>query len=190
MRGETTVELGFTFEYQQSVGENRGAADADSVTVRAPGLSKFKVHTAMVAYVSQAMVGMMKALSGVNAQTGQADEAAERPEGDQDVMQIMAMGLSDEKFSEFCDFVRKVLTREPKLAFVGDNQPLNDDTWEAIAEAGGLEAVMKILGAFTDFFMAAQLKSAERTGNGTSISSASPTQASALPKPRTSRSKN
>lgn len=191
---EKIVELGFTFEYAESAGKDRSIAIADSVTVRAPSLSDLHIHTHMVAYVDKALAGVF-ALQNAQRPEKQTDQDFSDTDQDDDddshdVMQIMSMGLGVDGFPDFVTYARKSLTRKPSLAYVGDKQPLNDETWDAIAEAGGIEGALKIVAAFTDFFMISRIEALSRNGKGGSTSSAKPTQDSAQSKPKPSRSKS
>ncbi|MEQ8822968.1 MAG: hypothetical protein RIC14_01195 [Filomicrobium sp.] len=168
MRGEKTIDLGF--DIKVSVGGEY--VHESEVTVRAPGLDKFQVHTKMQAYVG-------KALAGIAGMRGQLQDAAQDTNEDeqdtnkdeQDVMVLMSMGMSGDDYTEFAAFARKSLTNS-KLASVGENAKLTDEAWLEIEAQGGMEAVMRILSAFTDFFFDA-LASKPENGKGKSLTSAS-----------------
>ena len=180
MRGEKTIDLGFMVDV--SVGGEY--VPADNVTVRAPGLGKFDVHTTMQAYVSQAVLNFSKMRGEMTAamESDDDDDAAPAATGDdeQDVMMIMAMGLKSE-YPAFAAYVKKVLTNS-KLASVGDSK-LTDEAWIAIEEAGGTEAALRVMSEFTGFFFDA-LGSKRKTGSDKSPTSSSRTKAGSNTKKR------
>lgn len=170
MRGEKTIDLGFDVR----IPGKDGYTHENEVTVRAPGLDKFHVHTKMQAYVG-------KALAGIAGMRGQLQDAAQDTEEDvldtkeeQDVMVLMTMGLDGDTYSEFAAFARKSLTNS-KLASVGEDAKLTDEAWLEIEAQGEMEAVMRILSAFTGFFFDA-LASKSESGKGKSLTSASPSE--------------
>lgn len=176
MRGEKTVDLGFTFTVGQG---DKGYVDVSTVTVRAPGFRRADIHDTMVAWVSKASINFAKVRAGLpsDAESTVEDEEAIRAldDDDQDWMQMVAMGLEVDQYATFASYVRKVLTNS-KLASVGDDGKLTDEAWEAIYEQGGMEAVRRIESAFVGFFFESLLSTGRR-GNGKSRSSASPSRA-------------
>lgn len=189
MRGEKTIEFEFPIRYS----ENGEWNEATAVTVRAPGLDKFSIHSKMQSYVARAVFEFAKANEHLRkgAPTGSAsveddaeveDEAANAD--DQDVLVIMQMAMGVDDYAAFADFVRKTLTNAPRLASIGDSkQPIKDETWLSIEEAGGLEAVHKIISEFCGFFFDA-LKSQKKSGQNKPITSSSPTKAASAPSSR------
>lgn len=175
MRGEKTIDLGFTI----SVSQGGDYVSADTVTVRAPGFRRADIHDTMVAWVSKASINFTKLRAGlpVSDQPIDDDEALKSiDDADQDWMQMVAMGLEVDQYAGFASYVRKVLTNS-KLASVGDvDAKLTDEAWEAIYDQGGMEAVRRIESAFVGFFFES-LMSTKRHGNGKSPFSASPTKA-------------
>lgn len=193
MRGEKTVTFDFNFEYSH----DGNFVEANTITLRAPGLGKFDVHNTMQAYVSKAVVSFAAQLRDANK--GQPDtsdndedvsDTSEQDE-DKDVMVIMAMGLDLDVYPKFASYVQKVLTNTPKLATIGDTKmPITDAVWASIEERGGIEAANKIMSEFTSFFFDA-LGSKKANGKGKHHSSASPSKGPSLSNtPKTSRSKN
>lgn len=194
MRGEKTVTFDFNFEYSH----DGNFVEANTITLRAPGLGKFDVHNTMQAYVSKAVVSFAAQLRDANK--GQPDQStddddvsdtSEAQDEDKDVMVIMAMGLDLDVYPKFASYVQRVLTNTPKLATIGDTKaPITDAVWTSIEERGGIEAANKIMSEFTSFFFDA-LGSKKGNGKGKLPSSASPSKGpSPSNTPKTSRSKN
>lgn len=171
MRGEKVIDLGFSIDVSQG-GEY---VPADTVTVRAPGFrgKGFEIHTTMQAYVSSAALSFAKQRELF---AGQRDAAEEPGEGgdEQDVMQIMSMGLGVDAYPKFAAYVQRVLTNS-ELATVGESGRLTDEAWEKIEEAGGAESCLRIMSEFTGFFFGA-LGSSGKTGSGKSPTSSSRTK--------------
>lgn len=174
MRGTTTIEFDFEFTYQETAGKDRKLAKTNTVTLCAPSLQDFALHTFMVRSLKAGGIGFATAIQGLIKDQGDGvedDDDAAADENPMRAIDLLAVGLGDD-FDTFCARVKKELTNKKRLAYVGDEHPLKDQTWDAIAEAGGLDAVMQIISAFADFFMAAPSKSQKKTGKGVSTSSA------------------
>jgi hypothetical protein len=157
MRGETRIEFDFpiSFSFKGEISET------NFVTVRAPGFDSFATHAKMKAHVSQALLSFAKQRDGLASDTSGAKDIAEPEEDeidpDKDVMTIMAMGLGPDKYPDFADFVQKTLTGRKQLAFLGEDPDIvaiQDAVWMDIAEKGGIDACLRIMSAFTDFFFA------------------------------------
>ncbi len=188
MRGETIL----TLDDPIKISENGNFAEVTSLTLRAPGLGKRHVHATMTAFVMEAISSLQSRRSSLEAmaKTQPADvggslnvddedapKAAEKDEDPLGVWQMMAMGLGPERFQQFSDYVMKTLTGTPKLATAGDNgSPVTDAVWEALDEVGGMDAVDRVLGTFTGFFLVDR-KSKRTSGPATSPSSSSATKA-------------
>lgn len=178
MRGSKTLTFDFEFTYSkggQFVKHNR-------ITVKEPGLGKWEVHSQMTAYVSKAALAFSKLAADMQQPARIEDEASEAPNPDeeQDVMQLMAMGLGVEEYPKFANYVKRVLTGAPRLASVGEDGDgaVTDEVWESLAENGGMEAVSRIMSEFTGFFFEALGKRrAKQNGAATAPISASPTRA-------------
>lgn len=159
MRGEATVTFDFAFKYSDQ-GEYK---QAKSVSVRAPALGKFHVHTTMTKFVMDAVTGlqekrptMMKgnedqAVSNKAAEGGGPDNPQEMPA--RAIMQMMSIGLDRSDYDAFVKYMHAELVGSPKLAVITDtNIPLSDACLEDIVECGGISALYEIMGAFTRFF--------------------------------------
>lgn len=170
MRGQRLIELPVKFRYS----ENGQSKEECAVMVQAPGLDQFAVHNKMVAYAAEALrkvqmeeaallASMGSALDIIMKARAEIDQNAEpvaepKPESLFDmttrVMETYAKGLGHEKFPDFMDYLKKVLTNNPKLARVGETKiAIRDESWDDINERGGMEAVSIILAAFADFFL-------------------------------------
>ncbi|MEQ8823845.1 MAG: hypothetical protein RIC14_05680 [Filomicrobium sp.] len=174
MRGEKTIDLGFTIQ----VSQGGQYVDANSVTVRAPGFRRADIHDQMTVWVGKAAMSFEKFRADIpQTKTVTDDEDIEDIESkDEDWMTMVSMGLDVDQFTSFASYVRSVLTNS-KLANVGDGDArLTDEAWEAIFEQGGMDAVRRIESAFVGFFFAA-LVSKRKVGKGKSRSSAKPTRA-------------
>lgn len=177
-RGEKVVTFDFNFTYS----EKGSYVEANTITLRAPGLAKFDTHARMKGWVGKAVLAFTS-----NAKPSGAAQADEEPEqgGDdnQDVMQIMSMGLGVDDFATFATFVKKTLTNST-LATVGDRGVLlTDEVWMDLEKHGGMEAVMKVMSDFTGFFFEA-LTSRKKNGAAPAPSSVSPIKVASASKPR------
>ena len=181
MRGEKVIDFGFTFKYSDG-GEFQ---EASEIVLRAPGLDKFDVHTSMKAWTGKAMLNFAQIARGETVSDEQIEqESPDNTTDDQDVMQMMSMGLNVDEFPKFAAYVRKVLTNSKKLATVGQTDiPLTDATWIDIENQGGMEAVFKIMSDFTGFFLGA-LTSKGQNGDGKSATLSSRTKAVSATKKR------
>jgi len=178
IKGEIQVHLPFEFDYSDG-----GTMKKETmITVRAPSFADFKIHNAMVGRAKSAEVGTAVALSGFKRSADDASPApaaSEREESDAEmvdrVIGVYAMGLGDEKFSTFMEFVKATLTNNPRLAAVGETKiPIKDAVWEQIGLKGGMDAVNLIISAFAGFFLTDQRsRSLRETGESSSTSSRS-----------------
>jgi hypothetical protein len=108
----------------------------------------------------------------------ESNDAANSEPAEVDAFMTMSLGLSIDRFTEFCEFVQRSLTNRRGLAFVGsdptDRTPITEEVWMNIAAEGGMEALEKGLAGFADFFLGGSAKSQTKTGAGSS----SPSQSS------------
>lgn len=181
MKGEKQVTFPFEFKYSDG-----GVFKTDyGITVRAPSLNQFAVHTAMVAFAAEAdranQAAGLVAFSSISAEqlstllksrgdNGSGDEAAP-VESDRDmanrVIGQFASGLGSEKFPKFMEFLLKTLKNNAKLATVGDTKiPLTDATVDSIAEIGGMDAINLILASFAGFFLPDQAAQSPKPNGG------------------------
>lgn len=178
MRGEKTITFDFPIRYS----ENGKFEEAYTITVRAPGLGKYDVYTAMQSYVGKGIISFIKARGDVAKpdEDEYADNDAASPDeekGEEDVMAIMAIGLDTKMYQEFATYTRRAITNAPKLATIGEGKaPLSDAVWEELADKGGMEAINRVLSEFVSFFLDA-LGSKKKSGPAKSVSSSSPTRA-------------
>lgn len=178
-RGEKVVTFDFNFTYS----EKGSYVEANSITLKAPGLAKFDTHARMKGWVGKAVLAF--SANAKPAAGGQSDDEPARKDDDddQDVMQIMSMGLGVDDFATFAAYVKKTLTNST-LATVGDRGVLlTDEVWMDLEKHGGMEAVMKVMSDFTGFFFEA-LTSRKKSGAAPVPSSVSPTKAASASKPR------
>jgi hypothetical protein len=180
MRGQKIVTFPFEFPYSQ---DGKFLSEF-AVTLRAPSLDQFQVHTAMTAFVKASEVGVSVAFSGFKMPDRPASEvvaAAPAPETEEQmverVISTLSTGLGPDRFPQFMDYVMSKLKRNAKLATIGEtNIPLDDATLSAIAEKGGMDAINLLVASFADFFFAgAPSKSASKSGDslpGSSLSAA------------------
>lgn len=187
MADAKTIEFEFTFRYP----DRGNYLDATAVTVKAPGMSNFRVHSAMHGWVMDAMMqAAAKAIAasgGIEAARKRAEAEEDKPTADEptepsgtEFIDQIAIGLGPEKFAEFMAFTRKALTGNAHLAWVGDKRPITDEVWLEIETNGGMEAVMEVMGTFAGFFVVSR-KSPKKTGDDKLITSSSPTKAPSLP---------
>lgn len=157
MRGKKEINFPFEFEYS-----HEGQFKKEfGVKVQAPGIDQFDIHNKMVAFASDAEVGLAIKFSKVKREDRQTDEediAKSAPETDAEMAQrvigVYSMGLGPEAFPIFMSFIKKTLTNNPKLASIGEtNVPITDLVWNAIDNAGGMDAVALVLMSFAGFFL-------------------------------------
>jgi len=183
-----------------------------AVTVCAPSLAHFAIHSRMIGFAKaasatfqreqaiafsamkpEAIETMMRARKAMAADAAQAGvvEAEELPpetevEMADRVMDYFATGLGPDRFPEFWDWLKKVLTGNPRLAFVGDAEggrtgsALNDGEWNAIDQAGGMEAINIILAGFADFFLTGVAPSKSASTTGTESPTSQPSEVTEL----------
>ena len=171
MRGQRLVQFPFEFEYSEG-----GQFKTEfGVTLTAPGLAQIKVHSQMTAWAKRAELGLATQMSGMKRPTGEAAEAVvdEAPETDEEmadrVTTVFAMGLGEEKYPEFLDYVKRVLTNNPALARVGETQvPITDGVWMSLDQNGGMSAVLMLVAGFASFFLANGQRNSGKT-NGNSL---------------------
>jgi hypothetical protein len=185
MRGEKTIDLGVTFRYPNGKGQYE---ETSAVTVRAPGLSMFHVHTRMQAWVVDGLVGAMnKVVREKGAEQARADAAAEADADQQAeqeehpgdvIMDRMAIGLG-ERYPDFAVYIKKVLTNSA-LVSVGAGGRMTDEAWEAIEAEAGMQGVLVVLGTFAGFFLGSG-PSKKPNGNASSTISSSDTKAALMP---------
>ncbi len=184
MRGEHTIEFDVPFQYS----DGGKFKEASSITVRAPGLGKYHIHTVMVSFVykglmsfttsGQAMKEIASYLKPVEDEDEDGDQQKAEDDPEKDIMPVLAIGLGTETYPQFAAFVRKSLTDSPKLATIGDTGlPVTDEVWESIEETSGIDEVMRVFNAFTNFFNKADSKSKKGNGKKRSRGSSSRTKA-------------
>lgn len=179
MRGTKTITFDdCEFTYSKGGQFVRG----NQITVREPGLGKWEVHSQMTAYVSKAALAFSRLAAGMQVPDRPVEDEPEVADQDeqQDVMQLMAMGLGVDEYPKFASYVKRVLTGSPRLASVGEDgeSAVTDEVWDSLAENGGMEAVTRVMSEFTGFFFEALNKRrAKRSGAVTAPTSASPTKA-------------
>lgn len=172
MRGKKLVQLPINFKYSDA-----GAFKEDcAVTISAPALDQFKVHSKMMAFASEAETNLAIKFASVERPKSDAPEPEkeeQKEETDEEmadrVLGIYAMGLGTEKFPEFMEYVKAVLTGNSKLASVGDtNIPLRAESWDSIDLEGGLEAVSLLIATFAGFFLGQPVGKSEGTNGSNS----------------------
>jgi hypothetical protein len=180
MRNTTAViEFPFTFKYPRAgIYE-----EANAITVCEPAYEKRAVHRRMSSTVFNALTAWQRKVAEAGQMPNQAPPS-EPSDGDKtdaaalitgDVIMIMLRaGMKTEDFVRFCDSTQRELTECKALAFVGtdldDRQPLVEEVWAAIARAGGVEAIDRVIGEFARFFSGF---GPSPTSNGTPSSSSS-----------------
>lgn len=193
MRGEKTIDLGF----EVKVSRDGQFVPYSTVTVRAPGLDQYRVHSMMQGWTSEGARGFQKAyaeqIERARVEREAAGEAmpaadgADKKDEEIDVMAMMSAGLTPERYAQFAEFVLTTMKKNHRLAWVGD-QPLpgtalTDHVVEQIVENGGLAALDRIFSEFAGFFMLGQGSKAKPNGDASATTSASPTKATS-PAPR------
>lgn len=185
-----TIRFDFEFEYPAHGRNERASA----ITVCEPPYAQRDVLRRMQAYVAEMQRGIMKTFT-----PEQLDEAARRreqggsnqgeePEAETAAIENLAsmrMGLGVEEYVKFADYVQRALTNAKGLAFVGEDPdsrvPITDLVWVNLSNAGGMEAVDRVLSEFVGFFTAtrpAPKVSTTPTGTGSSVPLAVAHQAS------------
>ena len=171
MRGQKVITFPFEFEYS-----HEGQFKKEfGITVRAPGIELFNVHNKMIAFASEAEVGLAIKFSRVNRDKPEAADEEEAkpkaPETDEEMVQRVigaySMGLGSEAFPNFMLFLKTTLTNNSRLATIGDTKiPVTDLVWNAIDNAGGMDAINMILRSFAGFFLKQPDSQASEKANG------------------------
>lgn len=191
-RGETVV----TFDFEFSFSKGGQFVPANRIVVRAPGVAHLDIHSAMKAYASKVAMAMSEFASRAKQVSDEDDTNKPDPDAEQDVMALMAMGLGTEEFPKFVQYVKRALSNRHALASVGDYDPANptpitDEVWDQLESAGGMEAIDKVMSAFTNFFFEALLRQNSRTKNGSADSHGSaPATKAPLPTSRRERTRS
>lgn len=178
VKGIKTIDFDFDITYSKG-----GQFVATrQITVREPGLGKWEVHSQMTAFVGKAALAFSKLAADMAQPAGDGEAPATDVDVDEekDLMSLMSMGLGVDEYPKFANYVKKVLTGAPRLAYVGEDQAqaITDEVWESLAENGGMESVTRVMSEFTDFFFMGRAKrQAKRNGADTPPISASPTRA-------------
>lgn len=155
-RGAKTITFDFDFTYAAGGKQDQH----NEIHVAAPGVENFQVHATMQGYINRALMFAMPNLASIGEDVREemserAKERATEKEGKDDVstLAIASMGLGPKEYPKFLAYVKKTLTGNSRLAWVGDDKaPISDVVWSTLAEEGGMEAVEQVLAAFADFF--------------------------------------
>ena len=195
-----TIEFPFSFQFP-----NGGIQDLSSaVTVCEPSYDNRHVYRRMQAGLGDWAKAYMLMQAELRAKTGdkstevdeapvQASEAQADTESDTDIINQMRIVLGTSGFEELANYIQKELTNNRSLAYVGsdlttlvrDRVPVTDLVWMNIANAGGMQAIDRVLSAFINFFLPGQpSEKSERVTRG----STSPSEP-ASSAPEASRSK-
>lgn len=178
MRGEAIVTFDFEFEYS-----NKGTFEKEfAIKVKAPSLPDHRTHLRMVALAQAAQVGVAINFSklerrptAVEAELALAepeDEIEAEDERTDRVLSTFASGLGPDKFADEMEALKKALTKNARLASIGETGlPITDEVWMTIAEAGGAAAIDRVLAAFLGFFLDAPSKSPSKNGKNSPVSS-------------------
>lgn len=183
MRGEKTITFDFEFQYS-SAGT---FMPANTITVRAPSLDQYKVHSIMQGWTTEGAIGYRKAFAaeiekaaavGVEPAPVVADDAA-MEDKQIDVMAMMAAGLPPEKYATFSQFVMDTLKNNARLAYVGGDPkaPITDHVMKQIGELGGVSDWDRVASEFASFFMLGTGSKAKSNGADSSPVSVSHTKA-------------
>lgn len=175
-RGEKLLTLDFEFSFSL----NGETAKEFAVKLRAPGLDQFRVHNRMAGLVAKCQVGLTQAFANLQRPENAPAPDDDKPETDQEaadrILQTLSMGLGPDAFADEMEWVKRTLTKNPKLASVGDTGvPLNDLVWESIGNEGGISAVNLVIAHFVGFFLDSPAKSPSGTGSAKQLTSPSGT---------------
>lgn len=159
-----TVTFDLPFRYPRSGIYDEG----NSITVCEPNFAQRAVFRQMQTYVAKVQAAARAQFLSLPSQIVEElqqvraarDAAAPVAEETKDVGLEWFADLGDD-FPKFTEFVQKALTNAKDLAYVGsdlgeavkDRVPVTDEVWLNIANAGGMAAVDKVLGAFSSFFV-------------------------------------
>lgn len=161
MRDTTRTVTFSDFTFQHSYRGN--IVDGNTITVVEPSFADRAVYRQMKAWVADAFRNMQTqttsetraAAADLEAEVGR--EAMEAAAAEIDPYVILSMGLTGDRFAEFCAYVEKVLTNNARLAYCGTDAehgvPVTQIVWEAIAKGGGIEAMEKVCATFAGFFL-------------------------------------
>lgn len=151
--GVTKIKFDFEFTYSKDGDEDIG----DTIVLNAPNFQQSEIHYRMTSFVTK---GIFSAMPQLEKAAGISDDDKSDDKNDSDeeqnYMLIMALGMDDKQFVEFTKYVKQILTNNPDLARIDNEQiGITDLLWQQIAENGGPQAVDRVLSAFIHFFMAA-----------------------------------
>lgn len=202
MRGEKTI----TLDYEILYSKGGQFVPTNIITVRAPSLDQYKIHSLMQSWTSEGALGWRKANAETLAKLEAAAEAAQAAPAPQagaaetpaedvqiDVMHMMSQGLPPERYAIFSQFVMDTLKNNPRLAYVGGDEkaPITDHVMQQIGEQGGIADWDRIASDFSGFFMLGTGSRQKPSGADSSPTSVSPIKApSPSPKRANSRLQN
>lgn len=203
---DTEITLTFAHEFHYPV--NGGLGVTKTLTVCEPGFTDRDIYRRMSGFVGEAQKEMLIArersqVDKAARERDAADEAAreeqaladakakaatdsDKIEGDAEQMMaigevIMQLGMDADRQAEFKRYVERVLTGNPRLAFIADDMvpggriALSEGLWMSLAQANGVAAIDMLVLAFLGFFLKARTTaSATWSGTTPSLPSASP----------------
>lgn len=148
-----TKKITFDFEFEYSKG---GDLDiGDTIILKAPGYSQAEVQSHMYAAVTKGVIKALPALEKLTEGQTAPEESNETASKETETLFLMALGMEDEKYTNFVNYVRKVLTNNTRLAHIeGEEIGISDMLWQEIETKGGPDAVERVLAGFIGFFTA------------------------------------
>lgn len=172
-----TIEFDFSFTYPKA----GSYEEATCITVCEPNFDNRAVFRKMSGYVALAQKGLVKTFSGlsrsqIEEQVEEKKASGEAP-AEAEALATLSMGLEIDAYEEMLRFVEKALTSNEHLAYVGNDPqsrvPVSEEVWRNISDAGGLEQMERVIGAFASFFMGTPSAKTSPKTSGTDRSSTS-----------------
>lgn len=144
-----------------------GAFDhADAIVLCEPSFLQQRVWHQMRAYVTEAEKGFAIWVSAARANAPKTDAAPDAPPEKKDedpveILEVLRMGLTAERYIDFVEYVQKALTGATSLAWIGSDvgadpkarYGLNHEFWNSLGEANGMNGVEKVISQFASFFL-------------------------------------
>jgi len=147
------------FEFEFSYSYRNNMVTGNTITVVEPSFADRNIYRQCKAWIGEAFRGLQEMTRrDMESKASEAPAPAETAEESEvDPYVVIQMGLSAERFVQFCDFVERSLTNNVRLAYCGTDRlnavPVTQVIWQDLANKGGVEAIEKVCAAFAGFFL-------------------------------------
>ena len=178
-RGKHRFELGFEVEFSH----DGKFQTFNAIDMASPGLKYFDFYTTVEGWMAEAMFSMASKMDDIQKIIDSVDKDEARKKvkqgGGRGQLDMLKGAMGHEDYSKFVAYIRKHLTNTPLAMIADSNRTIDADTWEAIAEQGGMEVVLQVIGEYLDFFSDTKAKSSTKpkpspapNGSGLSVTPA------------------